>query len=168
MAVRPLTDAERAEILRRHAAGETRNQIVAATGRSAGTVSNVVAATGLSFARAPEVVAATEARKIDNKVRRVAIVDRLYTRTEAVLDRLEAEQYLYVLAGPDGPETIRAEHPPAQDERHLSTSISGYLATAARLEAVDAGDGAVDARSMLGALAEGIRRIAGEDATGEG
>jgi len=165
---RPVTDAEREDILRRHAAGETRNSIARALGRSGSIISGIVAEAGGTFARAPEIAAATTARQIDNKARRVAIVDRLYTRTETVLDRLEADRYEFVLSGPEGPETIRAEHPPAQDERHLSGSISGYLTAAARLEAIDAGDGAADARSMLGALAEGIARFAGEDTAGEG
>lgn len=164
----PLTEAEQARILELHAEGTSRNDIQRQTGIGAGTISRVVADAGGTFERAPEVIAATRAIQVDHKVRRQAIVDRLYRRSEAVLDRLESDTYLYHLSGPEGPEAVEAADPPAQDERNLANSISSYLASAARLEAVDAGDGSADALSVLGTLAAGIRRVVEEADAGEG
>ncbi|MGW4648055.1 helix-turn-helix domain-containing protein [Kitasatospora sp. NPDC004289] len=163
----PLTEAEQALILELHAEGVSRNDINRQTKIGAGTISRVVADAGGTFERAPEVIAATRAIQIDHKIRRQAIVDRLYRRSEAVLDRLESDTYTYHLSGPEGPEEVEAPNPPAQDERNLANSISSYLASAAKLEAVDAGDGASEARSVLGALAEGIRRVVEEADAGE-
>ncbi|MEV5124290.1 helix-turn-helix domain-containing protein [Streptomyces decoyicus] len=46
---RPVTEAERDEVRRRHAVGETRNEIARALSRSASTVSRIASDKGLRF-----------------------------------------------------------------------------------------------------------------------
>lgn len=168
-APRPVTAAERAEILRRHALGESRNDIARELKRSGQTISRIVAAEGLSFARGAEVAAATAAIQLDNKAKRTLIIQGLLDIALDDIDFLRREGgYQLVEVSMGEPVEYHVDRLPAQDRKALVTAISSGSAAAARLEAVDAGDGSNDARSMLGALAEGIRRWAGEDTAGEG
>lgn len=161
-----LTEEERARILELHAAGRTRNDIARMTGRAPGTITNVVSANGGTFERAAEVQAATSAQQADNRARRAAIVARLYGRTEANLDRLEAPVYEWKHVTPEGITiTVQAPDPSAQDERNHANSITAYLQAAARLEVIDSGDDAGGVRSMLAGLAEGIARAVQEEDT---
>lgn len=59
---RPITDHDRAEVRRLHAAGQTRNAIARTIGRSGQTVSKLAAELGRSFDRGDQVRVATEAR----------------------------------------------------------------------------------------------------------
>lgn len=152
---RPLTDSDRARVHELHAQGKTRNQIAAEIGRSPSTVSKIARGLGLSFDRSAT-AAATTAKQRDNRARRVDLVARLYQRAEHTLDRLEADRYKFTATTVNGIETRVLNHVPAQDERHLSSSISTNLATAAKLEAVDADGQAEVARSMLGKLADAL------------
>ncbi|MFB7908125.1 helix-turn-helix domain-containing protein [Kitasatospora sp. NPDC056076] len=165
----PVTDEVRAEILRLHAENLSRNEIMRRVDRSARTVTETVHDAGLTFARSAQVVAATNARQADNKDRRTRAVQRLYDRVERIQDRLAEDEYRYQHVTHTGMVvTVSDEYPPASDEKHLAGAVTGYLNAAARLEAIDAGTGADDALSMLGALAAGIARYAEEDTGGEG
>jgi hypothetical protein len=97
----PLTEAEKAEILRRHAAGETRNGIAREMGRSQQAVSKTVANAGGSFARAVEVQAATEARRIDLEERRVDLAHQLHLHAERLLTQLDKPALVYNFGGKD-------------------------------------------------------------------
>lgn len=164
---RPVTDTERTEVRSRHAAGESRNTIARALGRSASTVSRIAREDGLRFEGGARVAPATEARQLDLAEQRRQLVARLYARAAANLDRVEsADGYVRVELLPDGrTRHITTDDPPAQDERHHSQAIGSYLSSAARLAEIDAGDGAAEVRSMLGDLARGIRETYGADAT---
>ncbi|GAA2772869.1 helix-turn-helix domain-containing protein [Saccharopolyspora taberi] len=151
----PVTDTERARVRELHEQGKTRNDIAKLMGRSPGTVTVIARELGLSFDRSAT-AAATEAKQRDNRARRAELVDRLYTRAERVLETLEADEYRFTATTINGIETERLGHVPAQDERHLSSSISTHLTTAAKLEAIDADGQAEAARSMLGSLAEAL------------
>ncbi|MGW3072358.1 helix-turn-helix domain-containing protein [Kitasatospora sp. NPDC001132] len=165
----PVTDEVRAEILRLHAEGLSRNEIMRRVDRSARTVTETVHNAGLAFARSEQVIAATRARQADNRDRRTRAVQRIYDRVERIQDRLEEDEYSYQHVTHTGMVvTITDEYPPAADEKHLGSAVTGYLNSAARLEAVDAGTGADEALSMLGALAAGIARYAEEDTGEEG
>lgn len=61
----PTPPEKRAEVLRLHGEGMTRNDIARTVGVSGSTVSKIVAEAGGTFARGGEVKAATEARKTD-------------------------------------------------------------------------------------------------------
>ncbi|GAU67673.1 hypothetical protein SSP35_05_02400 [Streptomyces sp. NBRC 110611] len=151
---RPVTDNERDEIRRRHTAGETRNQIARALGRSASTVSRIAADLGLRFEGGARTAAATEARRLDLAALRRDLVERLYLRAAANLDRVEADAYVRVELLPNG-RTVRivTDAPPAQDERHHSHAIGSYVTSAQRLADVDA-EGESRGASMLDRLAD--------------
>ncbi|MCK9898146.1 hypothetical protein [Frankia sp. AgB32] len=150
---------ERVHVL--HEQGLSRNAIAREIGCAWSTITKIAQEEGLSFDRA-QTAQAVEAAKVDNAARRVALVDRLYGRAESVLDRLEAEVYEYRVVGAEGSFVVKDKHPPAQDERNLSSAVTGYLGNAAKLEQLDQGDGSTAARSMLGDLARALDVAAGQ------
>lgn len=166
----PITDEDRDQVRRLHAAGQSRNQIARAIGRSSSTVSKIANAEGLRFEGGARVAPATEARQLDLAEQRRQIVARLYARASANLDRVEAEQYVRIELLPTGrPVRLISDEPPAQDERHHSQAIGSYLTSAARLAEIDAGTGTGEVRSMLTDLARGLRdAFADEGDAGEG
>ncbi|MBP5883164.1 helix-turn-helix domain-containing protein [Streptomyces scabiei] len=173
----PVTDEEHAEIRRLHAQGVGRNEIARRIGRGPRTVSEYCKREGLSFDRTAT-AAATEAKKIDAKARRAALIDRAYTRAERIFDRLEADVvdgYKFTSTTVNGIETERLDHVPAPEERSLATAVGQYLTQAAKLEALDSDGGVEDAESMLGKLMVGLKAaydrasegVVGEEAEGE-
>lgn len=157
MATAPnLTDEQRAHVLRLLATGMTRGQVAKATGVSATSVGRIAKANGHDFDRT-RTANATQAKQVDNRARRADLVARLYGRADAVLTRLEEERYTYtvVVAG-KGTEVVQDEHPPSADERNLGGAIGGYLAAAARLEAIDAEGTASPVKAMLTALGDAL------------
>lgn len=153
---RPVTDDERAEIRRLHAAGVGRNEIARRIGRGSRTVSEYCQKHGLTFDRT-KTAAATEAKMIDAKARRAAIAARLYGLAEADLAYLEgAEKYELIEVSSGQAVQYTPKRLPAQDRRALVQSVNTALASAARLEALDTNNGVDDAKSMLGQLASGL------------
>ncbi|RAJ61687.1 helix-turn-helix protein [Streptomyces sp. Amel2xB2] len=164
----PVTDTERDEVRRRHATGETRNQIARALSRSASTISRIAREEGLRFEGGARVAATTEVRQLDLAEQRRQLVARLYARAAANLDRVEAGAYLRVELLPDGrTRRITTDDPPAQDERHHSQAIGSYLSSAARLAEIDVNNGAGEVRSMLTDLARGLRETFADDVEGD-
>src|SRR5205823_660802 len=114
---------------------------------------------GLTFERTAT-AAAVEARTIDLKARRQAILDRLYTRVETNLDRLERQGYTYSLVLPGSAEDVARiieqtdDAPPSADERNHMSVVTGYLAAAVKIEQVDADGGESEVKSMLQRLGE--------------
>ncbi|MEF3114497.1 helix-turn-helix domain-containing protein [Streptomyces chrestomyceticus] len=160
----PITDEDRAEVRRLHAAGRSRNQIARGIGRSSSTVSKIAREEGLRFEGGARVAPATEARQLDLAEQRRQLVARLYARAGANLDRVEATEYVRVELLPTGrPVRLVSDEPPAQDERHHSQAISAYLTSAARLAEIDAGTGTGEVRSMLTDLARGLRAALADD-----
>ncbi|MDQ1053184.1 hypothetical protein QE394_001112 [Arthrobacter sp. SORGH_AS 212] len=149
------TQADRDTVLKLHAQGKGRNDIVRETGFSTAWVSNTVRDAGMSFARGERVKAATEAKQADNKARRAALVGRMYDRAEFILNRLEAPTFdALVPTGPGIQSARELTFVPAGEERNLATSVAVYLDKAMLLEKVDAVPERSEAQSMLGRLAE--------------
>lgn len=71
----PITDADREQVRRLHAEGESRNAIARAIGRSAASVSKIARELGLTFSGGARVAAATEARRADAAARRELLAD---------------------------------------------------------------------------------------------
>lgn len=137
-------------------AGKGRNEIAKALGVGFATITRWANREGLSFDRTAT-EKAVKARVIDAKARRISIVERLYTRTEAVLTRLEADEFTTLVRGAQGRESQRTlAFVPPTHERELSSSMSNYLASAAKLEAIDSGQDADDAKSMLAKLGRAL------------
>jgi hypothetical protein len=150
----PVQADERARILELHGQGKHRNEIARLTGRSTATVSRVVKAAGGEF-DAAQTAQATKVAVIDRAARRAVIIDRLYRRAETVLDRLEAAKYTHRVNAGEASFLVDDPAPPAQDERNLSSAISGYLSNATKLETVDQ-DAGNTARSVLGDLSRAL------------
>ncbi|MFF0293164.1 helix-turn-helix domain-containing protein [Kitasatospora sp. NPDC004614] len=163
----PITDHDRDEVRRLHALGKSRNAIAAAMHRSKSTVSKIAFEHGLAFSGGARVAPATAARQEDLAELRRDLTARLYRRAAANLDRVEADEYVRVELLPTG-DTVEviSEHPPAQDERHHSQAIGGYLTSAARLAEVDAGTSGHEVRSMLTDLAKGLRAALADEPEG--
>jgi hypothetical protein len=151
-----VTPEERAEIMRLHGLGKGRNDIARLTGRSQRTVTVVCHAEGLTFDRSAT-AAATEARKMDAKARRAAIVEQLYDVAEAELAYLRSKQpHELVEVSAGKAVTYTPKRLPAQERRALVQSISAAMATANRLEALDSTSGVDEGISLLGQLATGL------------
>lgn len=156
--MRPVTDETRQQVRQLHAEGLGRNEIARRLDRSPRTISVLCEEMGLLFDRTATAVA-TEARKVDAKARRLGLIERAYARAEKLFARLEAAEdagFEYTATSGAGIQTVRLDHVPGIEEKALAGSISQYLSTAARLEAVDADTGIEAAQSMLGSLAAGL------------
>ncbi|MFF5670274.1 helix-turn-helix domain-containing protein [Streptomyces hygroscopicus] len=173
---RPVTEEDYKAVRKLAAKGKGRNEIAREIGRSSRTVSEIAAKLDppITFDRTATAVA-TEARKIDAKARRAAIIERTYARIEKLHDRLDAADsgnYKFTTNTVNGIETQRLDHVPAQDEKALAGAITQYLGQAVKLEQLDGDPGVEAARSMLSTLAEGLNKLAGldagEDDSGEG
>lgn len=88
-----LTQAEKDTIIRLHGEGKSQRQIIKATGRSAGAVSQTVADAGLKFEGARP-AALVEAHAINVKERQVAARDR-----KLLIDELMDARVIAVLTG---------------------------------------------------------------------
>ncbi|MFD9813725.1 helix-turn-helix domain-containing protein [Streptomyces sp. NPDC059080] len=71
----PITEADREQVRRLHAEGQSRNQIARTIGRSAASVSKIARERGLTFSGGARVAAATEARRADAAARRELLAD---------------------------------------------------------------------------------------------
>jgi len=167
-----ITDHDREQVRLLHAEGHSRNEIARRIGRGGRTVTRIAAELGLDFDRA-RTAAATEAKMIDAKARRAAIIEGLYDVAEDELAYLKQdEEYRLVEVSLGKPVKYAVARLPAQDRKALVSSISTATSAAARLEALDGDPGVDAARSMLGTLAEGLNKLAGldggEDDSGEG
>lgn len=160
MATRPWTTDDDQTLRDLHAAGNTLHGIAKTMTRSKATISGKAAKLGLSWSR-ERTAAAAHAVHADNKARRVAIVARVYAEAEDVLAGVETgrrgEGWRTILKGSFGvEETKTLEFVPSRDRRDVSDTLSRLLTTAAKLEAVDAGDGADTERSLLAQLGQAL------------
>lgn len=151
----PVTDKDRKKLKELHAAGKGRNQIARELKRSPRTISVLAEELGLTFDRTMTAVA-TQARVIDSKARRAAIIAGLYDVAEDDLTYLKDDTFELVEVSMGAPVRYETNRLPAQDRKALITGISTATTAAARLEALDTNNGVDDAKSMLGQLAAGL------------
>lgn len=122
-----------------------------------GTVTGWAKANGTRTVRTERTREAVEAVQVDNKLRRQRLVQKLYDRADAVMDRLAAPTFrALVPVAPGRQEPQDLDFVPASEERALSGSVSGYLTSTANLEKVDTDNGVAGAVSMLDKLVEQI------------
>lgn len=130
-----------------------------------GTLDRWVKKAGAQTVRNDRTHEATKAAQMDNKLRRQDIISKMYTRSNTVLDRLNAPTFrALVPVAPGRQEPQDLDFVPATEERALSGSVGTYLTSAANLEKLDADNGAAEAVSMLGRLAGelGVSRASSE------
>jgi predicted transcriptional regulator len=139
-----------------HSRGWSCNAIAKELGVAPSTISRWAKREGLSFERG-QVAAANAAKIVDGKARRLALADRGYKRAEALYARLEAPQFKTLVRGSEGREDqVLLDFVPTQNERDLAQAIATHLTSVAKLEAVDAGTGSDDAKSMLAQLGKAL------------
>lgn len=131
--------------------GKSCNAIARELGMSPSTISAWAKREGLSFAR-KQTAAAVNAHRIDRAAARADIIDRLYLRSQKVLDRLEADRFTYRVVMATGTVTVTDDAPPTEAEKNLSSAIAVYLNQATRLELVDGDAGEAAAKGMLAEL----------------
>lgn len=160
-----LTDADRERIAQLHQAGQSAGYIARDLGRARSTVTRAAKAMGLTW-DAAQTAAATEVKQASNRERRAAAVQRLYTRAERILDRLDADTFK--LIGLDKYGNARTNHIdadaiPGAEERALAGMAVNLLTAAARLEAVDAATTqGSEAKGILGALGDALQGAYGQ------
>jgi hypothetical protein len=160
---RPVTDADRAEILRRHAAGESRNAIAKALGRSGETVSKVVAKAGLSFERGPEVAAATQAKLTDLASRRAQLALDLQSDAERLRTQLWKPAKVYAFGGKENTyEEVEHPEPPFSDKRAIMSTVATAVDRSLKLEPIKDESGADAVGSLLGGLLDRLRADHGD------
>lgn len=152
---------ERDQIVRDgYANGTPVRQLAAQLGCGTSSITRRAQALGVTTTAGDQVRAAVAAKQLTAKQRRTAVLDRLYTRAETVLTRLEADTFTTLTMSAGSQLTQELTFVPPQDERHLSSSISTYLASAERIEKLDADAGTVEAVGMLDRIADAIKAAA--------
>lgn len=149
MAKGPLTDAERAEILKLQGQGMSRNDIARQLGRSGASVSKVVADAQRDFVRGPGVIAATEANRVDAKARRARLQLGLIEDAERLREQLWQPAKAFSFGGKENTynETTLAE-PTFPDKRNIVQAVSTAVTAIIRIDEhdkVDEGTSGLDA-----------------------
>lgn len=120
-----------------------------------GTVTGWAKAIGTRTVRTERTRDAVEAVKVDNKLRRQNIINRLFGQAEKMLTDLEAGEFKTILKGFGGAEAEDTlDFVPTADRRALIQSINTATNNAVNLEKVDSDSGAEAGVNMLTALAE--------------
>lgn len=145
----PVTDTERDEVRRLHAAGTTRNDIARILKRSPNTISRICADLGLSFDRSA-VAAATEARKADAKAKRseleLLLLDDARRLRAQIWEKHEYREY-------GGKEFVLRKWTQAQptptDKLKLMQATGAAVDRSLRLAEHDSDQGVEAAKSLL-------------------
>lgn len=154
---RPITDEDRRRVRDLHAAGEPRNAIAKALGRSGATVSKIAAELGLDFDRTA-VKAATEAKVADARARRAALMLDLLGDAQRLRTQLWQPHTYVDHGGRDFVrETWTQPEPTAADKLKLMQAAATAANTSLRLDEHDTSSGDEGAKSMIGALAAGLQ-----------
>lgn len=154
------TDGDDDALRLHHGAGITLNAAARLMDRDSSSVSKRARALGLRW-DTTQTAAANTARRDTLAQRRTRIIERLYDVAEVNLDRLEAAagtgaKFRTVMKASFGEEKVRTiDVVPPQDAKALVQSIGTALASAAKLEAVDAGS-SEHVRSVLSELGRAL------------
>lgn len=152
----PITDHDRQRVRALHAAGWTRNDIAKELGRSGSTISKIAAELGLGFDR-KSVAAATEARRVDAKARRVALMHDLLDDANRLRKQMWTPCTIHAFGGRDNVyNSKKVDQPPFREQRDIMYAAGIAIEKSLRLDDHDGDAGADDAKSMIGALAAGL------------
>lgn len=151
------------------AGGKSLNQIAKDCGVAKATVSKIAKEAGLSdaFDRS-QTEAATQAHAADARSRREKLKLDLLSDAERLRARAWDEYEVIVDSRTDGPQTMTLDLPPLQDVRAAYAAIGIAIDKSVRLDQYDSTDSDIDAKSMIGDLAEGIRKWAQDNPDPEG
>lgn len=165
-----LHTAKRAAILDDIRAGlKSNRQIAKDHSVTPSTVTSIAQAEGITDAfDRTQTEKATQAHAIDCRARREMLKAALLEDAEKLRDRAWSEYEVVVDNRQLGPQTMRLDLPPLQDVRAAYAAIGIAIDKSVRLEQYDSTDSDVDAKSMIGDLAEGIRKWAHANPESEG
>lgn len=151
------------------AGGKSLNQIAKDCGVAKATVSKIAKEAGLTDAfDRTRTEQATQAHAADARARREQLKLALLGDAERLRKRAWEEYEVIVDSRQDGPQTMKLDLPPLQDVRAAYAAIGIAIDKSVRLDQYDSTDSDVDAKSMIGDLAEGIRRWAQDNPDPEG
>ena len=165
----PITPEVRERILDLARQGVTRNQIARQLGVGAATVSKICREGGVTFDRTAT-KAATAAAVADARSRRARLMLDLLDDAA----RLRGQLWLpHTYRDHGGRDFIEAkwtqEEPTPADKRHLMLAASTAIGSSLKLDLHDSDNGAGEAKSLIGALAEGLgvayRQLTADDDT---
>ena len=161
---KPLPPKKRAEILADIQAGEKgRNEIARDHGVSTSTVTNIAKYAGIDTAcDRTSTEKATRAREADCKALREQLKIDMLQDAQRLRQRAWAP-YQVVVSTPQGADVVTLTEPPLNEVRAAYTAVGIAIDKSLVLERHDSGSGTDGAKSMLDALAEGIRRFAQSD-----
>lgn len=149
--------------------GKSLNQIAKDCGVAKATVSKIAKESGLTDAfDRTRTEAATRAHAIDARARREQLKLDLLGDAKRLRERAWDEYEVIVDSRTDGPTTMKLDLPPLQDVRAAYAAIGIAIDKSMRLDQYDSTDSDVDAKSMIGELAEGIRKWAHSNPESEG
>ena len=135
-----------------HGQGMALHSISREMDRAKSVISRQADLLGLSWDRS-RTAAAARAVSVDNKARRVTIVNRIYDRIEHLQDRLEASTFHTIQRSTDGDSPTELDFVPTVDERNLADTISRYAQTATRFETIDS-TAAAGVKSLIVGIAQ--------------
>lgn len=150
-----ISDAQRAEVLRLHTQGLSRNAIARETGISTGSVTRICTAAGRAFDRAAT-KDATRARAADMAQARTALAWRLDEAANSMLDMLGKPFVVFNFGGKDNTfNQATLDTPPVEAVRTIITSAAIVFDKLSRVvESTPEGTG--EAESVLDRIEAGI------------
>jgi transposase-like protein len=151
------------------AGGKSLTQIAKDHGVGKSTVHKMVKDAGMTNAfDRTQTEQATRAHAIDARARREQLKLALLGDAERLRARAWDRYEVVVDSRTDGPQTMTLDLPPLQDVRAAYAAIGIAIDKSVRLDQYDSTDSDVDAKSMIGDLAEGIRKWAHANPEPEG
>jgi hypothetical protein len=149
-----ISAAQRRKVIALHGEGKGRNEIAKAAGVAAGTVTKIIKDEGLSFDRTHTEVA-TQARKSDMRARRAELAQLLLEDAHRLREQLWKPCTAFNFGGKDNTYAeTHLEEPIFADKLKIVQAAGNAITKHIDLEKVDAEQGTVDAKSMLGQLAD--------------
>jgi hypothetical protein len=147
---RPVEDAVRARAIELIKAGTPRNAIARELQIAPSSVSGIAKAEGLTFDRASDTASAAAARAHDLKVRRLALIEELFSKAEDHLVAIDQPFLAFNFGGKDNNyNEHELERPPTGDLLNLHRAASLALKDARELIRDDDDEGVAEAESML-------------------
>lgn len=155
----PITEQDRADVARLHAAGLGRNAIMREIGRSGRIVSAIAKELGLSFARGKQVKEATEAKKADAASRRARLQVDMLAAAEKLLGQMFSPAKVYNFGGKENTyEEQLHDEPPFSDKRAIAAALTQLVQSSTRLAEFDRGAGDQEMQSALVDLMTSLKR----------
>jgi hypothetical protein len=153
----PVTDEERAEIIRLHGEGKGRNEIARLTRRSLRTVSLICADEGLTF-DVTMTEEATRHRMANLAERRAILAEALQTDAEKLTEQLWRPHWVFNFGGKDNTYEKRLlDEPPADAKKNLMASAGIAIEKSLKLVPPRDDDGTEQVGSLLTSLYDKLR-----------